>query len=166
MNKDELNWREQFLVGALGYVRALRAISIVESITLFGSLTTEKPDPKDVDLLIVLVETIKLRRLEKGALDGSKAAFDELVFLNKAARAEKYKQRQRQIADLFVATSQYEYIGDLSLDYDKDPLKRYYEPMNLPEVLSKSFPIKLWPEIELSTKTPQDVLQCLVRPLR
>jgi hypothetical protein len=166
--------REQFLKGALDYVRALQQVHIVRSIALFGSLTTEKPDPKDVDLLIVLTDTVKLERLPKGNWVGldDQATFDALVSLNQTARGEKRRQlmqrKYQQIDELFVATSQYQYIGRLSLDYDSFPLRRDDGAINPKplEILFRSSSMNLWPSIQLSGQCPQDVFEHLIRALQ
>jgi predicted nucleotidyltransferase len=55
-----------FLIAeVLAFVRAARQVSGVTRIALIGSLTTEKPEPKDADLLVTVTEDVDLEPLAR-----------------------------------------------------------------------------------------------------
>lgn len=77
--------RERFLDAAAGFVRAAGAIPGVCRIAVIGSIVTDKPDPKDIDLLVTVADDADLaplavcaRRLQ-GKLQGLNHSAD--VFL-------------------------------------------------------------------------------------
>ncbi len=55
-----------FLIAeVLAFVRAARQVSGVTRIALIGSLTTEKPEPKDADLLVTVTDDADLEPLAR-----------------------------------------------------------------------------------------------------
>jgi predicted nucleotidyltransferase len=59
--------RPVLLAAALDFVRDVRSYPHVLRIALVGSLSTDKPIPKDVDLLVTLVEHTDLTSLARAA---------------------------------------------------------------------------------------------------
>src|SRR5882672_3772980 len=81
--------RHRLLKAVLAFVQAARSVSGVHRIALVGSLTTDKPVPKDADVLVVIDADIDLeplarigRRL-KGKAQGINLGAD--IFLADAA---------------------------------------------------------------------------------
>ena len=78
----------------LEFVRATRSVSGVQRIALIGSLTTEKANPKDADVLVTIGEPCDL---------------DGLARL--ARRLKGMAQSSNAGADVFLTTSVGEYLG-------------------------------------------------------
>lgn len=53
-----------FLIGEVfRFIDAIRSIAGIDKIALVGSLTTDKPDPKDVDILVTVADDLDLTAL-------------------------------------------------------------------------------------------------------
>lgn len=86
--------RQFLLLEALAFVRSASRLPGVLRIVLIGSLTTEKTDPKDVDLLVTVADDLDLKSLAS------------------AGRKLKGRTQSRNSgADVFLLNSQGEYIG-------------------------------------------------------
>lgn len=85
--------RPHLLTGVLRFVQAARQIDGVLQIALIGSLTTNKPDPKDADLLVKVADDA------------------DLVPLAAAGRELKgYAQQQNRGADIFLCSAEGIYL--------------------------------------------------------
>lgn len=58
--RDNENRRGQLLDGLRRFVTAVRGVAGVRRIALVGSIVTAKPDPKDIDLLVVVSDDADL----------------------------------------------------------------------------------------------------------
>jgi len=91
--------RTQLLTAALPFMLTACRISGVKCIALFGSLTTSRADPKDIDLLLTVENDADLAPL--------------------AAAGRKLQGRVTALthgsygADLFLATPRHRYLGRL-----------------------------------------------------
>ena len=66
-NRSGDSIRQQMLAGVRGFVRAVAPIVGVRRIALIGSITTTKPTPKDVDLLVTVTDDADLAPLARCA---------------------------------------------------------------------------------------------------
>ena len=57
--------RRFLLAAALPFVREAARLPGVTRIALIGSLTTDKPDPKDIDLLVTISEDTDASKLDR-----------------------------------------------------------------------------------------------------
>lgn len=57
--------RRRLLTAVLGFVQAARSLSGIHRIALLGSLTTDKPVPKDADVLVIIDADIDLAPLAR-----------------------------------------------------------------------------------------------------
>jgi hypothetical protein len=88
--------RQHLLAGVLAFTQAACRIPGVTCIALIGSLATDKPDPKDADLLVRVADDADLRLL--------------------AAHGRKllgHAQSRSRGADVFVASPRGDYLGRL-----------------------------------------------------
>jgi len=58
-------FRQQLLSFAIEFIQTVMNLNGITRIAMFGSLTTNKPDPKDADLLITVKNDLDLSRLAK-----------------------------------------------------------------------------------------------------
>jgi hypothetical protein len=86
--------RPHLLTGVLRFVQAARLIDGVVRIALIGSLTTNKPSPKDADLLVTVQDNTDLAPL---AAAGRKL--------------KGYAQQQNRDADIFLCSAEGGYLG-------------------------------------------------------
>ena len=90
----ERSIRERFLDDAARFVRAAAGIPGVRRIALIGSIVTEKPNPKDIDLLVTVTDDTDLAPL---ALH--------------ARRLQGRLQGLNHTADVFLADERGRYLG-------------------------------------------------------
>jgi predicted nucleotidyltransferase len=86
--------REKLLSHLPWFVSAVTKLSGIRRVSLLGSITTNKKDPKDIDFLVEVEEEADLKRL--------------------ASLGRKLKGRAQQMnrgADIFLANPQGHYIG-------------------------------------------------------
>ncbi len=158
--------RTQLLTATVPFVLASAQIQGVKRIALLGSLTTTKVNPKDVDLLLSVEDTMDLEPL--------------------ATAGRKLRGRVTSLthsnygADLFVASSRQRYLGRLChhkecpgyrsnceaahcgrRPYLRDDLRS----VTLEHALVVAPPLDLWPTIIARVAIPVDVEQYLVQPL-
>lgn len=134
-------------------------------IALVGSITTSKPDPKDIDLLV-------------SVMDGS-----DLVGLAVLGRRLKgMAQSLGKGADIFIADTRGRYLGRICEWRDCRPGVRVrcdalhcgqwqylhddLKTVRLPDSLIETPPIILWPEVVGVVPVPADIERGLLRPLR
>jgi len=157
--------RAHLIAGVLAFVRASSGLPGVTRIALIGSLTTEKSDPKDADVLVSVTDDADLTLL--------------------AAQGRKllgHAQSRYRGADVFLANPGGEYLGRLcpwkrcgpgiraSCDalhcgrtlYLHDDL----DAIRLPPSLVAAPPIELWPQVVTRVPAPADVESGLLSPLR
>lgn len=156
--------RQKLLGKVVWFTRAVQRIPGVLQIALIGSLTTAKPDPKDVDLLVTVAEDADLTRL---ATLGRKL--------------QGHAQSMNRGGEVFLVNPQGHYLGRtcpwkecglgirLSCDARHCGARQYLHD-DLDEItLSKSVitqpPIILWPEVVTNVTLPKDVERLVIRPL-
>ena len=157
--------RRFLLHESVSFVRCATSISGVRKIGLLGSLTTEKPEPKDIDLLVTIDDDVDLtalaaagRRL-KGKAQGRNKGAD--IFLANPigiyiGRTCSWRKCQPGIRIACRA----DHCGDRTFLYDD------LSDLTLPEHLVNNPPIQLWPEVIRNVKVPPDVEVHLIRQLQ
>jgi hypothetical protein len=151
----------------LAFVRSVSRLRGVKRIALIGSLATEKPWPKDVDLLVTISDDMDLAPLAKAARQ-----------LNRRA-AQTGESRG---GDVFLADAGGNYLGRTcpwkecgpGIRQSCDALhcgRRHYlhddlQAIKLKASLIQSPPIELWPQVLSRVATPTDVEQLLLTPIR
>lgn len=86
--------RQYLLEGAERFISAVSGKPGVKSVSLIGSITTAKPKPKDIDLLLIITDEADLANL---ALHGR--------------RLQGWAQQQNLGADIFLADEAGTYLG-------------------------------------------------------
>src|SRR2546426_9436142 len=94
MNAPFEGHRQQLLDGLRRFVTSVRQLPGVKSIALLGSIVTTKPDPKDIDVLVVVGDDADLAPLATCA-----------------RRLQGQAQSFNRGADVFLADEQGTYIG-------------------------------------------------------
>jgi hypothetical protein len=137
----------------------------VTRIALIGSLTTEEPDPKDVDLLVTVTDDMDLAPLAR-----------------LGRKLQGHAQSLARGGEVFLADPRDNYLGRTcpckrcgpSIRISCDALhcgRRPYlhddlETISLDKSLILAPPVELWPQIVTRVPVPQDVEQELLLPLR
>jgi len=141
-------------------------ISGVKRIALFGSLTTSRADPKDIDLLLTVENDADLAPM---ATAGRKLQ-GRVTTLTHGSYG----------ADLFLTTPRHRYIGRLCQHKEcgdwrrncpathcgaRPYLRDDLQVVRLERALIVAPPLELWPEVIAHVTIPQDVEQILLTPL-
>jgi hypothetical protein len=158
--------RSRFLAEALLFARNASKLAGVTRIALIGSLTTGKPNPRDVDVLVTVTDEADLAPL---ATLGRKLSGHCQSMGNYGG-------------DVFLADPQGHYLGRtcpwkrcgpgirISCDAEHCGRRPYLHDdlrtIRLNRALIAAPPIELWPEIVARVPVPEDVEQELLRPLR
>ena len=154
--------RPVLLAHALTFVRAAIACPGVRRVALVGSMTTPKPIPKDIDLLVSVAESVDLPTL--------------------ALAGRRLKGGCNSInlgADIFLCTEDHRYLGRICPHREchfrasceafscgvTQHLRDDLDQMTLKPDLIRNPPFVLWPEIRRSKTAPEDVEALLLRPL-
>ena len=154
--------RPPLLQAVLDFVRAARTIPGVLRIALIGSLTTDKPVPKDADVLVSIKNDIDLGLLARYG-----------------RRLQGTAQRINLGADIFLANEKGRYIGRIcrfrechrrracraqhcgGVDHLNDDL----HVVTLPAELIAVPPVELWPRVVRRRRLPTDVEKLLLAAL-
>jgi hypothetical protein len=145
------------------FIAAVSSIAGVEKIAIIGSLTTDKPEPKDADVLITVTDDLDLSQL--------------------AAAARKLKgaaQTRNKGADIFLANPAGEYIGRVcqwrecapgirvSCDARRCGRRHYlhddFDDIKLSSELVAEPPVEVWPQVVCRKTVPADVMSYLSAP--
>lgn len=154
--------RRKLLEEVIIFVRAARQLPGVTRIALIGSLTTEKVDPKDADLLVSVTDSTDLTRL---AILGRKLS--------------GHAQNIGRGGEVFLADESHNYLGRIcpwkrcgpgiraSCDALHCGLRPYLHD-DLNEIkLAKSLvaepPLELWPEVMARVPVPDDVTEIVLQ---
>ena len=156
--------RELLLAEALAFARQAAQMSGVERIALLGSLTTEEPYPKDIDLLATVADDMDLRLLAAAA-----------------RRLRGHLQSYNLGADVFLADPRGSYLGRTcpwkqcgpgirrSCDARHCGRRLYLhddlDAVRLEEKVVRRPPIVLWPQALARVPVPTDVERDLIQPL-
>jgi hypothetical protein len=139
------------------FVQATSQIPGVRRIALIGSLTSDKPDPKDADILVTVTDTLDLARLaEQGRkLKGHCQSFNRggEVFL--ADEQNRYLGRicpWKRCEPYIRAACQAQNCGQRPFLHDD------LHVIKLPAHLFAAPPLILWPELVASVAVPEDVV--------
>jgi hypothetical protein len=154
--------RQRLLEDGLQFVRTAMQLPGVVRIALLGSLTTEKPEPKDVDLLIAVTD-----------------AADLTPIAHAARRLKGHAQSYNHGADVFVADPAGHYLGRLcswkqcmpgirascdALHCGRRPfLHDDLATIQLAPALVAHPPLDLFPEVMRRVPIPADVEAVLVQ---
>jgi predicted nucleotidyltransferase len=156
--------RDLCLAEALAFVRQAIQMPGVERIALLGSMATDRPDPKDVDLLVTIADDMDLKPLADAA-----------------RRLSGHLQQHRLGADVFLADPQGRYLGRrcpwkvcapgvrLSCDARHCGQRPYlhddWDAVRLEDALVRRPAVALWPHVIARVPLPKDVEQVLVQSL-
>ena len=152
--------RQQLLEGLRRFVVSVRHIGGVRRIALLGSIVTAKPDPKDIDVLVVVADDADLAPLATCS-----------------RRLQGHAQRVNRGADVFLADERGAYIGRTCRWKDCRPgvrrscdalhcgrrpyLHDDLDAIRLNSNVVVSPPVMLWPSIERRGPLPPDVEELL-----
>ena len=153
--------RQQLLDGLRRFVVSVRKMAGVRRIAVLGSIVTAKPDPKDIDVLVVVGDDADLAPLATAS-----------------RRLQGHAQSFNRGADVFLADERGTYIGRTCHWKDCRPgvrrscdalhcgqrpyLHDDLEAIRLNSSLVLSPPVTLWPRIERRGHLPPDVEEVLV----
>lgn len=148
------------------FVKNARSIDGVEMISLIGSLATEKPIPKDVDLLV------------KVSTEISDQSIRDLATQKRKLLGKTMKTGDSCGADVFICDSENEYLGRMCSYRECHP-RRSCEAQSCGDYINDDFhnitldksilekpSITLWPEIAANVEIPQDVESIIVSGLK
>jgi len=150
-----------FLIAeAFRFINAICSMPGIERIALIGSLTTDKPDPKDADLLVTVADDLDLTALA-----------------TESRRLKGRAQTKNRGADIFLASPAGKYIGRICHWRECAPGirlacnaqhcgKRMYlhddlNVVNLSSRLVANPPIQVWPRVEYGGQGPADLMPFL-----
>jgi hypothetical protein len=154
--------RRHLLAAVLGFVRAARSCSGVRRLALVGSLTTDKPVPKDADVLVTIDVAMDLSSLAPIG-----------------RRLKGAAQRINLGADIFLADEAGRYIGRICRYRECYPrvlcrarncgqrqhLNDDLQIVTLQPALIDAPPIELWPNIVRRGCVPGDTEALLLAEL-
>jgi hypothetical protein len=157
--------RAVLLSEVLEFVGRTRNCPGVTRISLVGSLTTEKPNPKDVDVLVIVDDEA------------------DLTLLAAAGRRLKGRAQSHNAgADIFLANPSGKYIGRtchwrecwfgkrVSCDAQHCGKRHFlhddFGAIKLEPVIVMKPPIDLWPMVVRRVQVPADVEEVLLKRLR
>jgi hypothetical protein len=157
--------RSHLLAGVLAFTQSASQVPGVARISLIGSLTTGKPDPKDADVLVTIADDADLTLL--------------------AAHGRKllgHAQSRSRGGEVFLANPGGKYVGRLcswkrcgpGIRASCDALRCGRRPyvhddmgaIQLLQPLIAAPPIELWPKVITRVTPPEDVEAGLLVPLR
>ena len=148
--------REEMLAGVHRFVCAAKALAGVQRIALLGSIVTDKSNPKDVDLLVTVSDTMDLARLATCA-----------------RRLQGRLQGLNHWADVFLADERGRYFGRTCTWRECRPgIRASCDALHCgrrphlhddlgdvrlsPEVVAAP-PVQLWPQVVRRCAVPHDV---------
>ena len=148
--------RQQLLDGLRRFVASVNHVAGVRRIAILGSIVTDKPDPKDIDLLVVVADDADLAPLAICS-----------------RRLQGHAQSFNRGADVFLADERGTYIGRACHWKDCRPgvrracdalhcgrrpyLHDDLDAIHLNSTLVLSPPVTLWPYVERRRQLPPDV---------
>jgi len=152
----ELTIRERFLDAAAGFVRAACAVPGVRRIAVIGSIMTDKPDPKDIDLLVTVTDDADLeplavcaRRLQ-GKLQASNHTADVFLlderglYLGRTCRWRDCRPGVRQACDALHCGRRLYLHDDLAT-------------ITLGTETIATARVQVWPQVDRVGRVPADV---------
>ena len=156
MSTDSEGHRKQLLDGLRRFVASVRQIAGVHRIAILGSIVTAKPDPKDIDVLVVVADDADLARLATCS-----------------RRLQGHAQSFNRGADVFLSDERGTYIGRTCRWKDCRPgvrracdalhcgrrpyLHDDLDAIRLNSTVVLSPPVTLWPSVERRGQLPPHV---------
>ncbi len=138
------------------FVASVRQIAGIRRIAILGSIVTDKPDPKDIDVLVVVADDADLAPLATCS-----------------RRLQGHAQSFNRGADVFLADERGSYIGRTCHWKDCRPgvrrscdalhcgrrpyLHNDFDAIRLNSTLVHAPPVTLWPYVEHRGQLPPDV---------
>ena len=157
-------FRQQLLSFAIEFVQTVMNLNGVTRIAMIGSLTTNKPDPKDADLLITVENDLDLSRLAKAC-----------------RRLQGRAQSLNRGGEVFLANTDDQYIGRIcpwkecgpsirsSCDALHCGMRLYlhddFGTIQLSDELVKYPTIEIWPNYKARVEVPKDLADALTKVL-
>ena len=157
--------RPRLIAEALQFVQAASRLPGVMRIALIGSLTTDEPEPKDVDMLVPVTD---------------EADLEPLAVLGR--KLQGHTQAFNRGGEVFLADSGGNYLGRtcpwrqcgpgirMSCDAQNCGRRLYLhddlKTVRLAKSLVVSPPIELWPQVLARVPIPADVEEGLIAPLK
>jgi predicted nucleotidyltransferase len=157
-------YRESLISFALEFVNVARYIPGVTRIALFGSLATDKEDPKDVDLLVAVTDDADLSPLAKAA-----------------RRLQGRAQSLNRGGEVFLTDTHGKYLGRIcpwkncgpgyrvSCDAHNCGRRPYLHDdlgvFQLNETLIETPPIDIWPRYIERVKVPGDLKRAIIKEI-
>lgn len=157
--------RPELCLAVIEFLHRARKVNGVESISLIGSLTTEKKIPKDVDLVVQVSSAI------------TDAQIQQLAQFTRQLSGKTMATGDSCGADVFLCDTNYQYLGRLCHYKDCHPRARCeaqscgnyinddLQNVTLDSQLMKSPPVVLWPAVKVNVELPKDVEELVVQPL-
>ncbi len=162
---NSLPARARLIAEVLDLVCKASRLEGVVRIALIGSLTTNKPTPKDFDLLVAVTDEMNLTPLAK-----------------LGRKFNGHAQNFNKGGEIFLSDPQGHYIGRIchwkrcgpGIRISCDALhcgRRHYlhddlKTVRLSDDLIAAPPIELWPQIVTRVRIPEDVEHLLLAPLK
>ena len=160
VNDHSTNIKKVFIHEVRIFTNKAKTIPGVLKIALIGSLTTDKANPKDIDMLLTISDDMDLSRLAK-------------ITRQMNGHVQAYNHN----AEVFLSNAQNQYIGRICHWKDCGPgirascdavhcgLRKYlhddFGSIHLDSSLINDPPIVLWPEAKISHETPDDLIKDL-----
>jgi predicted nucleotidyltransferase len=154
--RDNANRRAELLDGLRRFVTAARGLAGVRRIALVGSIVTAKPDPKDIDVLVVVSDDADL-----------------VTLAMHARRLQGHAQTVNRGADVFLADERGDYIGRTCRWKDCRPgirqscdarhcggrphLHDDLDAIVLSKATIAAPPVTLWPAVQRGSQLPPDL---------
>jgi uncharacterized protein DUF6932 len=156
MREASENQRAGLLDGLQRFVSGARSVAGVRKIALVGSIVTAKPNPKDIDPLVVVADDADLTQLA-----------------THARRLQGHAQSLNRGADVFLANERGDYIGRTCRWKDCRPgirqscdarhcgrrphLHDDLDALTLSKNVIAAPPVTLWPVVERRGHLPRDL---------
>src|SRR5437899_8432129 len=156
MIEDQPKVRDSLLEAALGFVQSAARLSGIRCIALIGSIVSDRPSPKDIDLVVYVADDADLAPLA-----------------STARRLKGRLQSHNRGADVFLADEGRHYLGRTcswkecrpgvrascdALHCGRRPyLHDDLATVRLPDSLTAAPPLELWPHAVRRCEAPADV---------
>jgi hypothetical protein len=148
--------RQFLLLEALGFMRTASQLPGVLRIALIGSMTTDKADPKDIDLLLTVADDLDLAHLAsagrrlKGRAQGRNSGAD-IFLLNPRGEYIGRTCQWRECAPGIRMACRADHCGRRPYLYDD------LRVIKLTPALVSTPPLQLWPAVVSHGALPGDV---------